>query len=422
MQFIDFSPFPQQGCVMFIVKFLENIFANSLKDKPGPSFAYTYLLVWLVINYQLVIKIIATKGGLVDQAVAFEKEIQLALFLPSLWVTFVIIIVKPWLNNIGLVARESSDKATQHLLKYFKVKSYRTEEEFQAVVAEKELHVTTNIKLREEITQYSDEKQSVINDFKGTKIALDDSLIEKEAISTKLEAAEHELESITKTKLEYDKIIGELNDKNHSMEMELARSLKAFETIQKENSSFKVELSQVHEQIYAINQRLQIWQKNNLKSGLDISKLTDIDLSENAISKIVKSRILTISDNQFDEELGLITKLNLDEGNALDEFLNQGFNIGNDQRSINVLYNFLTSRQNTQENFQLIINKLLEVTPLRDTQSIKTKKVIIRHFLNRFNAEVKLARQSKNTTNLTKQLNLIQLLLSMPTINTFTKN
>ncbi|NQY36162.1 MAG: hypothetical protein HRT37_14555 [Alteromonadaceae bacterium] len=36
---------------MFLDKFLENIFSNSLKDKQGPSFVYIYILTWLVINY-----------------------------------------------------------------------------------------------------------------------------------------------------------------------------------------------------------------------------------------------------------------------------------------------------------------------------------------------------------------------------------
>ena len=48
---------------MFLDKFLENIFSNSLKDKQGPSFVYIYILTWLVINYPYTLAFLSATGG-----------------------------------------------------------------------------------------------------------------------------------------------------------------------------------------------------------------------------------------------------------------------------------------------------------------------------------------------------------------------
>lgn len=108
---------------MFLDKFLENIFSNSLKDKQGPSFVYIYILTWLVINYPYTLAFLSATGGIGSNFSALNTvEESLYWWGPAFW-GLLILVIKPWLNNIGLLARELSDKVTQKGLRALNIKN-----------------------------------------------------------------------------------------------------------------------------------------------------------------------------------------------------------------------------------------------------------------------------------------------------------
>ncbi|GAW95966.1 MULTISPECIES: hypothetical protein [Colwellia] len=172
---------------MFFVKFLESIFANSLKDKPGPSFAYAYLLSWIVVNYEYPLMLLSTKGELAVKITAL-KTIEAA---PSYWIPIIlalaVVIFKPLLNNIGLLSREGFDKLTQIILTKLNIKSYRTEEEFQAIVTAKEVIVTENSKLRGELSITTQAKEDLVKEVRYSKAEFDNLTSENSNTKTEFD-------------------------------------------------------------------------------------------------------------------------------------------------------------------------------------------------------------------------------------------
>ena len=120
---------------MFITKLLEKIFTNSLKDKQGPSFLFTYIISWLMVNIEYSLKFLSIDGNLAHKIKTFTVlESTNPTYLYPLVLAILIIFIKPWLNNFGLLAKEGADKATQKILEHFKIHSYRTEKEFKILM------------------------------------------------------------------------------------------------------------------------------------------------------------------------------------------------------------------------------------------------------------------------------------------------
>lgn len=116
---------------MFFVKFFESLFANGLKDKSGPSIFPAYLLSWSYVNFEFCKVFVTTSGELsVKASQAFNLDVS--MFSPIVWAV-VIVVVAPWMKNIGLTARELSDYLTQSLLQKMKIKSYKTAEQYEQI-------------------------------------------------------------------------------------------------------------------------------------------------------------------------------------------------------------------------------------------------------------------------------------------------
>lgn len=319
---------------MFFIKFLESIFANSLKDKPGPSFAYAYLLSWLLINYQYPIKFLSTTGEL---SLKISALIDLSSTTPPEYLTpatlaLAVVIFKPLLNNIGLLSREGFDKLAQMVIIKLNIKSYRTEDEFKTVVIAKETISTENSKLisdlssltiakdelenqqRDSRTEVRDltsklsllttknsELQKNINDLLSTKMELDDLKVKFEDISQKLTNAEktnNDLSSklsITNRNL--------IND-NHNNKLEVTELSNALKKQVTDLSNLKnsekgkiiqTENNLMTNEVYVSKQRKKVKnimeQFNDSTTSALISKLADVFILDNKFPKTESTKI-----------------------------------------------------------------------------------------------------------------------------------
>ena len=151
---------------MFFVKFLENIFSNSLKDKPGPSFAYIYIFAWLIINYLYPLAFLSTEGEIALKVSALKNIGQPIQWGLPVGLALIIVIFKPWLNNFGLLAKEASDKATQLGLRKLKIKKYKTAEEYEAVTTQIESVKSINRDLNNKIHELTISKENLKSESK----------------------------------------------------------------------------------------------------------------------------------------------------------------------------------------------------------------------------------------------------------------
>ena len=119
--------------------------------------------------------LLSTKGELAVKITALTTIESTPSYGLPIWLALAVVIFKPLLNNIGLLSREGFDKLTQKALTKLNIKSYRTEEEFQAVVDAKEAIVIVNSKLRDELstsTQVREDLTAVVRDSKSEILKL----------------------------------------------------------------------------------------------------------------------------------------------------------------------------------------------------------------------------------------------------------
>ncbi|NRA49409.1 MAG: hypothetical protein HRU12_09780 [Phaeodactylibacter sp.] len=385
---------------MFFVKFLENIFSNSLKDKPGPSFAYIYIFAWLMMNYLYPFAFLSTKGEISSKflaIIAVKKSI--VWWEPAGW-AFLIIILKPWLNNLGLLARETSDKATQKVLRALNIKKYRTEEEFELVTSElestksqgrdlkttidqltiskEELKTSHEIKVDQfttekekletnhkvKIDQFTTEKEKLetnhkiqINQFTtkkeeletNHKIQIDQFTAEKEKLVVKLQTIGN--------KLTHEKLL--LGEGQNSQITQLLVDKKEFiETIK--NSSDKYD--------YLKNKyELKFLQLNNENSELEKSlekeshKLTKI----NSEMEFYKTKNVQISNLNHEINKQLVNGTN---------FYNR--------EEFGVLIKHILNHYRDSSSKLILVNRLVSFLNWEPKLPLKTKKLIVRTFLN----------------------------------------
>ena len=117
---------------MFIVKFFESMFTNGLKGNTAPSFLPAYILAWCYVNSSFLVYFLAANGDVNKKISAAIDAESINMFFPII-VALLIIVVVPWMRNIGLAAREGADYYTQKLLDKWEVKSYKTAAEYEYV-------------------------------------------------------------------------------------------------------------------------------------------------------------------------------------------------------------------------------------------------------------------------------------------------
>lgn len=277
---------------MFLSQLFENLFANSLKDKPGPSFLFNYLIVWAVVNHPFSIKLLTKSGDISVRVSAAIEALPDPLFLQPFFWALGLVFAKALLNNFGVLAREFSDKGTQLLLKATKIKTYRTQSEFQLVVTEKDLLLSENSKIRTEVKNSIDAENQAVERFKE---------LQKE---------------ITEDKFQYIRT-NKQNDEFKNQVLEMEEKNQELDNIIKENKTKLVqsaasesimgqENKRLNNYIHTIKGRIDIWAANNEWGEADSMQAFGLlyrvedDLSkgeEALLEKLLNSQINFIKNN-----------------------------------------------------------------------------------------------------------------------------
>lgn len=269
------------GIVMFVLKFLENIFSNSLKDKPGPSFAYAYLLSWAIINWEYPIKFLSKNGNLSEKVAALSSLSSSPSYLWPVSMALLVVLIKPWLNNLGLLAREYSDKSTQTILMKLNIKSYRTEEEFQAVISINELKTTENTKLKAELDKALEELSKIKSNSRDGLLQLSKKVQELDEISIR----ENNLKL---TNEEYEKKIKSLIDEIGSLKSQASDS----KVQTKENNKIQLELN---ESLVNLNTKQDVISDLIfMLNSAEINSTNNMSVPKDELLNVLKSK-LTIS-------------------------------------------------------------------------------------------------------------------------------
>ncbi len=225
---------------MFITKFLENIFSNSLKDKPGPSFAYAYFLSWIICNYEYPLEFLSTQGELATKITAMKGMEDIH---PSYWwpvaIALAIVVFKPLLNNIGVLSREGFDKLTQHLLKTLNIKSYRTEKEYKALMVTNEDLLTKNTKYIEEVSASSKVKGELDAKLREAEEELVNLRLENDKFKKDNEQLLADISKLETGIQDCHSEIKMLSNDKSDYESALREKLALIEGLQDDNSSLK---------------------------------------------------------------------------------------------------------------------------------------------------------------------------------------